>query len=212
MKRKVVGVILAGALALGMCGCDMLKKATEPRFSEEKAVEIFEDELDAEEEDTDDCIEAVEDIDYDFFEDGLWFSCSKKESKTLYRGLEISDFIAGLNNVESSTNYLLVEGSGSHRQITFVSVMTFDDKEDIDDLFEDSLDKWEEFGEEQCDDYEIDDDDEEMLGYFTAYDEELYTGLYRDGNNAVLIFNYNNDRTIDDVCEAFDVSSPTDLA
>ena len=205
MKRKVLSLALVSLVVLSFGGCQLGGK-----YTEKKAAAFFEKELDGEEIDVDDFLDALEDEDIEEFEDGEWTCLDKKQTRKAYDALELEMNFGSFKKADSSVCYMVAEKLKNGRTVTMVMSLTFENKEDIDDFFEDTLDVWEE-SEDRVVDYVIDEGDNEILFWGKNFGIDYYRSLYRDGKNVLLIISVDDDDTVDDVCEYFGISSPVDL-
>ena len=206
MKRKIVALLMSGVMVISLCSCSMLSPS---KFGEKKVAKFFEEELDGDEVDGEDLIEALENHDAKEFKDGEWASLDKKQTKKLYSAGDMETMFSSFKSVESSVAYIY-SNPGDTYEAVWVIDLTFSNTEDIDDLFEDTLDQWDEM-KKYYPDFENDEDDEYIMAYFSSYASKYYIGLYRSDRNVLLTLVSNDDDTLDDVCEYFDIESPTSL-
>ena len=207
MKKAAIAILLTASMMLGMTGCELGSK-----FSEKKMIKYFEEELDADEEDTDDFVDSVEDNDRKAFKHGEWASLDKKQTRNSFDELDLDDYFGSVKKAESSVAYVkTTEGSGKDQTAVCILVLTFSDKKDIDDLFDETEDIFDDLSDMSLDS-KTDDGDNELIAWFERYSQnDTYIGLYRDGKNVVMLICVNDDDAVDDFCDDFELSSPASL-
>ncbi|MCR5802835.1 MAG: hypothetical protein K6G47_01110 [Clostridia bacterium] len=212
MKRKLIAIGLSGAIALALCGCNFnFNINLGGRFSEKKVLKFFQDTLDAEEYDVDDLIEACEEDDYDDnFEDGIYVELDKSGTKDLYKSMKLDQFFPSVKGSESSVAFFRTNDISSYdRYASFICDIKFEDQETAEDFFDDTLELWNDMSE----DINFDDDEElnEAYIYYDSYGVKFYAAIYRDGQQVVISLCANDTDDIDDFCDEFKVTSPSEL-
>ena len=203
--KKFVAALLTASVVFSLTGCQ--------KINDKKIIKTYQDILDAEEEDAEKVVKKLERHDYTYFDDGYYFLCDKGDTKDVYSAIEMDEFFGKPGSIISSVNYLYAdEKNNGERAVVFISYITLDDKDAVDELFEDTEDIWDDFDEDYVEkDSDIDDD--RMLAVFEDDwgDATLYLGIYREGNSAIIIVSVNDTDLIEDFCGELDIESPSDI-
>ena len=202
MRRKIVCALLMLSMALSLSGCS--------KYTEKKAAEFYKNELDGEEMDVDDFLDGLEEGRARKFEDGVWTYLDKKQTKSAFNSIDMNMYFASVKKAESSVAYMYSKDAKSGHKATFVMVLTYKDKKDIDEFFEDSMEVWEDT-KDIYDDYKIGEGENKMLFWGKDGKDDFYYAAYRNGKNVLLFICVNNDSTVSHICDYFELVTPVDM-
>lgn len=207
MKRKIAALLMSGAMVAGLCSCSMLQTS---KFTQKKVTKFLEEELDAEEIDGDDMIDALDEHDVKEFKKGEWASLDKKQTKNAYKACDLEAYFSSIKDADSSVAYMYSKQSDDGYKAVWVMSLAFTNKDDIDDFFDETLDQWDDLSD-YYPDFDTEEEDDYIMAYFYSYGNAFYLGAYRSGNNVLLTLVNNEDDTLDDMCDYFEIESPTSL-
>ena len=207
MKRKIVALLMSGIMVAGLCSCSMLSPS---KFGQKKVAKFFEEELDGKEIDADDMIDALDDHDVSEFKKGEWATLDKKQTKNVYKACDLEAYFSNIKAAESSVAYMYAKQGDDGYKAVWAIALAFANSDDIDDFFDDTLDQWDELSKYYLD-FDTEEEDDYIMAYFSNYGTPVYLGVYRSGNNVLLTLVTNDDETLDDMCDYFEIESPTSL-
>lgn len=205
MKRKIVSALLVLSMAFSLSGCTLGSK-----YTEKKAAKFYKEELEGEEMDVDDFLEGLDNGSARKYEDGAWTYLDKKQTKNAYSSIGMNMYFASVKKAESSVAYLYSKDAKSGHKATFVMTLTFDDKKDIDEFFEESMEVWEDM-KDIYNDYKIGEGENKMLFWGEDGGNDFYLAAYRNGKNVLLFICVNNDSTVSHICDYFELVTPVDM-
>lgn len=203
---KKFAAILAVIMLL-LCGC-----APQGKFTDKNAARVFGEELDVEEDDAQDVLDALKDGDLPYFEDGVWARFDGKQTRKFRTRCGIGTYIGSVKKAESSICY--IEGEGlKTRETVIVMVLTFKDEKDAEDFLEETYGIWEDTAA-FFNDYDSEEGDDEILAWWKGFGEDFFMGAYKSGRQvlAMCAVNDGDYNYMDDVCDAFDLDNPSELA
>lgn len=209
MKKKVMSVVLLSVMAMSLASCSALGGS---KVSEKSFQKYIVEELDAEESDCDDVIDAFDDGDFKELKDGVSFDCDDDEFEDFMEAFDMDGAFGEFSKLESSKNYFYL--NDKKEKAAYFSLLTFKDEKAASKFLKSTVDSWDEDFCDQADDWAIADEEEnELLGKFTMkYDDiEMYIALYQNANSVCLLLSINDDSIIEDFTENFKLDNPVEV-
>ena len=207
MKKKIISAVLAGSMLIALSGCSITLGNP---YSEEKTIAGLEKSLEAEEIDSDDMLDILEEEDFGECEDGVYAKMSKKENKKAYNTLDLNQFFPGVKKVESAVSYLKTNDiDNQDRYVLWITSSEFTESDDARDFFDDTLDIWEDLNE----DFDFGDSEKLSQAYFYYDDgrQDLYGGIYMHGKRVISIICVNDPDDMDAFCHEMKINSPSSV-
>lgn len=205
--KKVVSVFLASFMLVSLVGCSSLGGS---KFSAKKFDKFVQEELSADEMDTDDVIDAFEDEDFDDLEDGVYFDVDGKDFEDVFfDAIDIREFVEEPSKIESAKAYLKFDEEKEAAIIYLL--MSFKDEDKAADFLEDTVDKWDDDLCDRCSNWAIADESEgELFGMFELYSETCSMALYQQKADVLMCLSVNEKNAVGDLAEYFGITDPTD--
>lgn len=202
--KKTIALLMVMMMLVIPAGC-----GSKDKLSEKEVAGILSEELDAEKEDAEDIIEALKEMDLEFFEDGVWSSFDRKQTKRFYQRFELRRYLGSVSDCKSSICYARGEGLKTRRTV-IVMVLTFENEKDAETFVDDTSDTWD---DEKALYPENDSSDEkdEFMAWGCDYDCDVYIGAYKSGNKVVAVIDVNAEDLLEEVCDAFGLTDPVTL-
>ena len=205
--KKVVSVFLASFMLISLASCSAFGGS---KISAKKFDKFLQEELDAEETDVDDVIDAFEDNDFDDLEDGVYFDMDDGDFEDLFLDeLDFTSLAAEPSKLENAKAYFMFNEK-KEKAVIYI-YMTFKDEKNAANFLDDTVDLWDDELCDACSNWAIaDETDGELFGMFERYDETMSAAMYQQGADVLVSFGINDKNALGDIADYFQITDPTD--
>ena len=205
--KKVISVFLASFMLISLASCSAFGGS---KISAKKFDKFVKEELDPEDIDADDIVDAFEEGDLDDLEDGVYCEMDDGDFEDVFSGeLDLTELVAEPSKLDTAKTYMMFNDE-KEKAIIYI-YMTFKDDKKSADFLEDTVDYWDDDLCDSCSNWAIADETEgELFGMFERYDTTMSIAMYQQGADVLFCVGINEKNAISDIAEYFGITDPTD--
>ena len=205
--KKVISVFLASFMLISLASCSAFGGS---KISAKKFDKFVTEELDPEDMDADDIVDAFEDGDLDDLEDGIYCEMDDGDFEDVFGdALDLTELVAEPSKLDTAKTYMMF--NDEKEKAIIYSYMTFKDEKKAASFLEDTVDYWDDDLCDSCSNWAIADETEgELFGMFERYDTTMSIAMYQQGADVLFCVGINEKNAISDIAEYFGITDPTD--